>query len=112
MTKSVHRYRFSPFQLVIGKENRLNALQDNNHAAKRGNRLEAMVDSFFETRIKILKTESEERIKAALKKQSTINGESTVVDSIVSYFRNGTKSEKDWKGPAQVIGMDNSTIFI
>ncbi len=60
------RYGFSPFQLVFGRDNRLNPIEDRNHCVGTGNEMKKMIDAMFEARIKYLKSEKEQRIKAAL----------------------------------------------
>ncbi len=74
--------------------------------------MKQMVEALFEARIKYMKAENEQRIKTAMEYQANNQKEQLNNGDIVSYYRNGIKSEKGWKGPAKIIGIDNNTIII
>ena len=108
----LNRFGYSPFQLVFGRDNRLNPVEDNNHSTSNANQMKKMVEALFEARVKILEAENELRIKTSLEHQSNRKYDKPKNGDIVSYYRNGIKSEKGWKGPAKVIGIDNNTVIM
>ena len=92
----LNRHGYSPFQLVFGRDNRLNLIEDNNHNTSNANKMKRMVEAVFEARINFLKAENELGIKTSLELHSNKRYEQLKSGDIVSYYRNGIKSEKGW----------------
>ena len=58
-----------------------------------------------------MRAENSERIRAAME-QKRPRYQQYKVNDVVAYYRNGTKSEQGWQGPAKIIGVDNNIIIV
>ncbi len=90
----LNRHGYSPFQLVFGRDNRLNPIEDNNHNTSNANKMKRMVEAKFEARIEFLKAENELRIKTSLELHSNKRYDQIKSGDIVSYYRNGIKMNR------------------
>ncbi len=108
----LNRHGFSPFQLVFGKaQNPLNT-ENNYQTCGSNNSLQKFENLRVKARKEFIMAENKIRIEAALKHGQSTTYESLQPEYIMAYFRRGSKSKQGWKGPAKVIGVDNSVVIV
>ena len=110
--KNVHGY--SPNQLVFGK--------NNNHPCAENGKLPALenrtssqivadnLNTLHAARENYIKSESSEKLKRALKYNVRTHSETVFNTGDVVFYKRSR--EKQWKGPATVIGSDNQQIVL
>ena len=105
-------YGFSPYQLVFGRNPKLpNILADGPPSWEEkavGSRLAEHLNALHKTRIEFTKSESESRIKKALKAKVVATELDLKSGDLVYYKRDN----EVFKGPAKVIVQDGKVIFV